>query len=176
MKIDYSYRVAWRFELASSISGSGEGFGDLDDDCIWDADESWEGGASNLLIVPSNNFSSFYVAADVDMIIYFAWNYLLPRITPLYLLSILLVFIHISHFTFLRRRSPRANLEDNKSLWNSQKPLGKSSSSSWERMWVVSVLLSWKRSFVCEMNIYCKGETYSRNTKFVTLLGNSHLI
>lgn len=155
MKIDYTYRVAWRFELASSISGSGEGFGDLDDDCIWDADESCEGGASNLLMLPSNNFSSFYVAADVDMIIYFAWNYLLPRISPLFTLS-----IHIAHFTFLRRRHSRVNLEDNKSLWNSQKPLGKSSSSSWERMWVVSVLLSWIRSFVCEMNIYC--QTYSR--------------
>ena len=91
-----AYRVAWRLELASSISGSGDGFGDLDDDCIGDVDESVAGGASNLLMMLfSNSFPLFYVLLSLDMMIYFAL---------------------FTQFTYPTLPYDDVNLEDNKSL------------------------------------------------------------
>lgn len=43
----HKYLVACRFELASSMSGSGEGLGDFDDDCI----ESVASGVSNVFMI-----------------------------------------------------------------------------------------------------------------------------
>lgn len=43
-----THLVACRFELASSMSGSGDGFGDFEDDCK--CDESCASGVSNLFM------------------------------------------------------------------------------------------------------------------------------
>lgn len=107
-----AYRVAWRLELASSISGSGsgDGFGDLDDDCIGVVDESWDGGASNLLMVQffSNSFSSFYVLLSLAR---YDDLFRMELFTSLFIYS-----IHISNFTFPKKLIHDVNLEDNKSL------------------------------------------------------------
>jgi hypothetical protein len=44
LAVKAAYLVACRLELASSMSGSGDGFDDFDDDCICP-------GASNLLMI-----------------------------------------------------------------------------------------------------------------------------
>lgn len=60
MRIDGSvtHLVAWRFELASSMSGSGDGFGDFEDDCM--CDESCTRGVSNLFMFLSNLYTNLF--------------------------------------------------------------------------------------------------------------------
>lgn len=104
-------RVAWRFELASSISGSGDGFGDFDDDCMLDVCEA--GGASSLLIfalILLINFSM--ITSFFDMI--FTWEIFL--FIFFYSLFTTLTSLHLP-LLVMKIFSYEVNLEDNKSLW-----------------------------------------------------------
>jgi hypothetical protein len=49
------------------MSGSGEGFGDLDDDCMCDDDEICDGGASNLFMVYFFRISLFFTLFRIKL-------------------------------------------------------------------------------------------------------------